>query len=269
FVSYASGTDISVLTGGLGADRFVLSTATADNQADFNYSFSRDSVLSTQGAPDRITDFNAGEGDLLRSGITNGLGGPSGNIPLVWRGAANGGFTATLGQSMSVAGSDLSDTRFLELWSFYNAGTNRTVLFMDRNQDGVVDGSDFRLEFNGNLSLSTASFTAGTFTVKAGTVGADTDTSPALTASADLAYGLGGNDTLNALDGNDTLNGDAGNDSLFGGTGIGADYLYGGVGNDVLEGDAGADYLRGGSGADTLNGGNDSDQLYAEGARDA
>ena len=263
--SYSSG-DKAVLTGGLGADRFVLSGANADNIAagSNNFSYYRYSPVS---APDRIVDFNSAEGDLLRSGITNGLGDYSGNIPLVWRGAAAVGFTATLGQSMALAGSDASDTRFLELWKTYDSASNTTQLFMDRNRDFAVDADDFLLKFTGNIPLDYNSFTAGTFTVKVGTAGNDTNTTPALGAGTDIAFGLTGNDTLNSLDGDDTLNGDGGNDILSGG--LGNDFLYGGIDDDTLNGDDGNDQLYGGIGADTLNGGNGIDTLYAEGYRDA
>jgi Ca2+-binding RTX toxin-like protein len=246
--------------------------AFTDETSDGAYNFSQQS-MSPVSSPDRITDFNAGEGDLLRSGITNGLGG--GSIPLVWRGTAAAGFTAALGQSMAAAGSDPTDTRFLELWTYFDAANNRTVLFMDRNRDFTVDGNDFMLWFDGNLvsnanaalNLGPASFTTGTFAVKVGTAGDDTNTNPVLTTGADLAFGLGGNDSLVGLEGNDTLNGDAGNDTLAGG--LGTDVLYGGTGNDVLNGDAGIDMLYGSSGSDTLSGGDDTDYLYAAGPRDS
>jgi Ca2+-binding RTX toxin-like protein len=207
-------------------------------------------------APDRITDFQLGEGDLIGSGVNSGT---VYGIPVVWRGTATAGFTATVGQSLALAGSDPTDTRFLEFWTFYDIGANKTILFMDRNRDFAVDSDDLRLEFNGNVPLNPASFTAGTFTVKVGTSGADGNTSPVLSASDDLAFGLAGNDSLNGLDGNDTLNGDGGNDTLAGG--LGSDTLYGGTGNDSLNGDTGIDNLYGGAGSDTLNGGDEGDTL--------
>jgi len=253
YYQYISYGDRAVLTGGLGADRF-----------DFDYLVygGNNSPVS---APDRITDFNAAQGDLIGSGVNTGI--TMYGIPVVWRGTASAGFTATVGQSLALAGSDPTDTRFLEFWIFYDIGTNKTILFMDRNRDFAVDSDDLRLEFNGNVPLNPASFTAGTFTVKVGTSGADSNTSPALTADGDLAFGLGGNDSLNGLDGNDTLNGDGGNDTLAGG--LGSDTLYGGTGDDSLNGDAGIDQFYGGEGSDTLNGGDDSDILYAEGSRDS
>jgi Ca2+-binding RTX toxin-like protein len=248
--------DKAILTGGTGADAFVL----GDGYYDFSWL-----GYSPLSAADRITDFKAIEGDRLDSGITDGLGGNHGNIPLVWRGAANAGFSGTVGQSLALAGADANDTRFLELWTFQNGGN--TYLFLDRNRDFAVDSNDFLLRFDGTVALDTNSFSAGTFTVKVGTAGNDGNTHPALSAGDDMAYGLGGNDTLDGLSGNDTLNGDAGTDSLTGG--LGDDRLYGGAGNDTLNGTAGTDVLYGGSGADSLNGGIDGDMLYAEGYEDA
>ncbi|WP_256358687.1 calcium-binding protein [Pseudomonas sp. PDM27] len=244
--------DKAVMTGGLGADHFM-----------FNQDYGLMSI-SPAATPDLITDFNAAQGDIIDTGITNGL---SGNVPVVWRGAAAAGFTAAVGQSTALAGADPTDTRFLEFWTAYNAGTNQTVLYMDRNRDALVDAQDLKILFTGNVALNPASFSAGTFTVKVGTAGADTNTMPALSSGNDLAFGLGGNDTLDGLDGDDTVSGDAGNDSLVGG--LGTDNLYGGSGADVLYGGAGQDWLYGGSGADTLNGGDDADYLLADGAMDS
>jgi Ca2+-binding RTX toxin-like protein len=59
--NYGSYGDRAVLTGGLGADRF-----------DFDYLvYGSNSPVS---APDRITDFNAAQGDLIGSGVNTGTG---------------------------------------------------------------------------------------------------------------------------------------------------------------------------------------------------
>ncbi len=124
--------------------------------------------------------------------------------------------------------------RFLEFWTFYDSTADKTVLFMDRDRDGLVDAEDLKLEFDGNLvsnataalNLGPASFSAGTIILKLGTSGADSNTNPALGNDVDLAYGLGGNDTLDGLEGDDTLNGDAGDDVLSGG--LDRDSLFGG-----------------------------------------
>jgi Ca2+-binding RTX toxin-like protein len=67
---------------------------------------------------------------------------------------------------------------------------------------------------------------------------------------ADLARGLGGNDSMYGYGGNDILYGGNNNDKLYGGTGN--DNLRGDAGNDSLQGDAGKDSLTGGSGADSF-----------------
>jgi Ca2+-binding RTX toxin-like protein len=69
-------------------------------------------------------------------------------------------------------------------------------------------------------------------------------------SSANLLWGL---------DGNDNINGDGGNDTLRGGNG--ADTLDGSVGNDTLYGDAGIDSLIGGWGNDILDGGTGADSM--------
>jgi len=252
---YEYASDRALVTGGGGADLFHLhhSAFTTDNLVSGNFS-----PLS---APLRITDFNAAQGDVLVTGIVDGV---SNNVPVVFRGAAGAGFNGSLGQSMSLAGSDPADTRFLEFYTFQyvEGAATRTVLFMDRNRNATVDAGDLRLEFNGALTLTPESFSAGTFRVKVGTQGDDSNTAPGLGDGDDIAFGFGGNDSFAGLDGNDTLNGDQGSDQLDGGAGN--DRLFGGAGADTLLGGIGVDELRGGSGADQLNGGDDGDSLYAD-----
>ncbi|MEJ6003900.1 calcium-binding protein, partial [Paucibacter soli] len=83
----ASYADRNVATGGAGADSFKI------GYSSYNASNFTTTSYSPVSATDRITDFNAAEGDVLVTGITNGLGGASGNVPVVWRGAAAPGFT--------------------------------------------------------------------------------------------------------------------------------------------------------------------------------
>ncbi len=248
--SVPNNTDAAVLTGGQGADSFEFGVHPGDN-------FTQQYAWSSVAAPDRITDFNVLEGDVIFTGITNGVS--AGSAPLAWRGVAAPGFTATVGQSLALASGGAIETRFLEFWTFYDSTADKTVLFMDRDRDGLVDAEDLKLEFDGNLvsnataalNLGPASFSAGTIILKLGTSGADSNTNPALGNDVDLAYGLGGNDTLDGLE-DDTLNGDAGDDVLSGG--LDRDSLFGGADHDVLYGDAGNDNLSGGSGSDTLHG---------------
>jgi Ca2+-binding RTX toxin-like protein len=268
-VLFATG-DRVLVRGGDGADRFVFSHASSDvvhtsqNLVQATY--------STVAATVRVQDFDFQQGDRIRTGIT--LGTALDGVPVVWRGTADAGFRATVGQELSLAGS--TDARFFEFWTYFDDVTLETVLFMDRTRDGVVNSEDLKIVFNGPVSLDASYFTEGTFTAKIGTNGDDGNTQVALAvveddivgiSGTDLAFGLAGNDTLDAGDGNDTVNGDGGNDVLLGG--YGADHLYGGIGGDSLQGGSGNDELRGGAGADTLEGGEGGDWLHAEGARDS
>ncbi|MEA5602658.1 DUF4347 domain-containing protein [Nostoc sp. UHCC 0252] len=81
--------------------------------------------------------------------------------------------------------------------------------------------------------------------------------------SADIIYGLEGDDRIDGKSGNDSLIGGAGNDSLIGGAGN--DSLIGGAGDDSLIGGAGNDSLIGGDGNDSLIGGAGDDILIGGG----
>ena len=228
-------------TGGTGADRYFLSLAAG--------------MGARLATPVRITDFNAGEGDRLH---VDAVDGGYNDVPLLWRGTAGAGFTATLGQSVSLAGPAVGHAS-IDFWTFYDAGLGRTVLFVDRDGDGLVGANDLRVEFDGNLALTAASFATDTFSAHWGTAGNDGATTPPLTDSGDYGLGLEGNDTLDGLGGTDMLFGDAGNDSLLGGAAN--DTLQGGIGGDTLDGGADADLLYGGAGDDVLYGGLGNDVL--------
>jgi Ca2+-binding RTX toxin-like protein len=86
-----------------------------------------------------------------------------------------------------------------------------------------------------------------------------------------LAYGYGGNDSLEGGTGSDTLYGGSGDDTLSGSYLLLVDrndYLSGGTGNDVLFGDSGNDTLIGGRGNDGLYGGLGNDRLYGGAGND-
>lgn len=255
---YAGGASFSkpahsaVLSGGAGADTFLFT-----REEDY-WSEILSQGMSFPVAPTRITDFNLAEGDRLVSGIREGR---FNQKLVVWRGEASEGFTAAPGQDVELAGADRNDTRFVEFWTAYDAAADQTILYVDRNGDFQVGGYDLKIVFDGNIALTPEMFSAPTFIAKVGTSGADTNTVQALTGSADLAFGLGGDDSLAGLDGNDTLNGDAGDDSLSGGAGV--DSMFGGAGDDDLSGGDDVDILYGGLGADTLWGGNGVDYLDA------
>ncbi|MBF0309281.1 MAG: hypothetical protein HQL56_07115 [Magnetococcales bacterium] len=89
--------------------------------------------------------------------------------------------------------------------------------------------------------------------------GEGNDTLTGYDNTADILYGLDGNDSLSGKDGDDLLDGGAGNDILDGGWG--RDTLIGGAGDDTLGGVSGSldanswnNTYRGGSGNDLLRG---------------
>ena len=265
YTNYNTGTlGRAVASGGPGADQFLFGTA--GSYSSYNLSVAG-SAYSPLAAPDRITDFNPAEGDRIVTTITDGQGGVYNTRPLLWYGSAGAGFQATLGQSVALAGNGGSDDRFMGFWTLYEPLANISVLYMDRDLDGLVSGNDLRLEFNGNLALGPGGFSAGTFTLQAGTGLADTNTNSPLGVTDDYAFGLAGNDTLDGLGGNDSISGDDGRDAVRGGADD--DRVFGGADNDLVNGDAGDDSLYGGTGADTLDGGEGSDELWADGFQDA
>lgn len=76
-----------------------------------------------------------------------------------------------------------------------------------------------------------------------------------------------GHDTVDAAGGDDTLLGGTGDDWLSGGNG--EDEIWGGSGDDLLEGGEEPDLLGGGTGHDTILGGNGSDTIYASSGDDS
>jgi len=253
----------ATVTGGAGADHFHYRTLPGQYLQNFTMP---GAGFSSVAAPDRITDFQQAQGDLLVTGITNGQGGEFNTRALVWLGAADVAFQASLGQSLALAGDDGANPRFLGFWAVADGANNRTLLYMDTDRDGVVSGQDLRIDFDGTVALGPESFSAGTFVVQTGSAGADTDTRIPMGALADNAFGLGGNDTLDGLAGNDSVSGDRGDDQLAGSAGD--DRLFGGEGQDTLNGGDDHDSLYGGTGNDTLDGGEGDDELWADGFQD-
>lgn len=78
-------------------------------------------------------------------------------------------------------------------------------------------------------------------------------------ANANMIYGYGGNDTINAGSGNDSVFGGNGMDQLYGG--VGNDSILGSGGNDTVSGQSGNDWLEGGAANDGVYGGADNDTL--------
>ncbi|MCE3270164.1 MAG: alkaline phosphatase, partial [Ramlibacter sp.] len=245
-----SGRETGVMTGGGGADLFGFNRSEWDNLFWLG--------LSSVGNPGRITDFNMAEGDRIHTNLTEGLVDYS---PVVWRGAAGAGFTATEGQSVLLAGGDPDEEQILELWTAYDAAADQTVLFMDLDRNFVVDAYDLKIVFDGEVALTVECLSEGSVVARRGTDGADDATTLAPTPFDDILLAAGGDDTVRGAAGNDRIYGNDGSDVLIGNDGD--DVLEGAAGDDALYGGAGSDHLRGGAGSDTLMGGEGRDFLLA------
>jgi Ca2+-binding RTX toxin-like protein len=144
---------------------------------------------------DRITDFNAAEGDLIElDSVANGRTAangwwPIGGASLIFRGAMDPANFV----SGAVAAGQRYRHRFVQLWTVQSGGN--TYLVGDSDGDLVLDDTDLVVRFDGIVTLTTASF-ANTFVALAGHHRRDTLTG---TAGADQLYALAGNDTLNGL----------------------------------------------------------------------
>ncbi|WP_397542851.1 calcium-binding protein [Roseovarius salis] len=130
------------------------------------------------------------------------------------------------------------------------------------------DGDDTLTGFGGNDVLEGG---AGNDVLRGGR-GRDT---LAGGAGEDRLFGLIGNDSIEAGGGNDILVGGGGRDKLLGQAGsdllkgsAGNDRLFGGAGADRLFGGTGADFIRGGGGNDRLIGGAGDDRLVGDTGRD-
>jgi Ca2+-binding RTX toxin-like protein len=258
--------------GGAGADRFVVGSADFDSFVRMPPGGLDGRMVSLWDAPVRIQDFNPLEGDRIETGHQQDAevwwrhSWPAASF---WRGEAAPGFTASLGQSVSLAGGG-GDSAGIHFWTIYDASKDLTKLFADRNANGVVDRLDLLLVFDGNrvshadaaMNLRAAHFSAGTFLFEVnGSGGADASAQLELGDGADRVDAQGGDDVLDGAGGDDLLVGGAGDDSLLGGDG--QDRLDGGAGRNRLEGGAGDDELRSSSGLDLLLGGDGQDTLIA------
>ncbi|WP_043359590.1 calcium-binding protein [Belnapia sp. F-4-1] len=251
------GAGADLLTGGAGADRFILQ---GSGGLDSSLAF-----------PDRIADFNAGDGDLL---VLRGEAIGAGLLPL-----ATGSFGLSGGASLPVgfggalaarvapvAGMALPDaTGGQGLTLHWQPGLAAGGwLLLDLDGDGLLGTADLVVRFDLPTwqAIGAGSFVAGTFSTL-GTAGAD---SLVGTAGADRIHGFAGADALAGLDGDDTLLGGDGADVLLGGTGF--DSLVGGEGGDSLDGGDGTDVLDGGNGDDGLAGGVGDDLLLGGAGND-
>ena len=205
------------MTGGPGADMFIL---TAD------------------GTPDVITDFQPGQDRLDLSAWVGLSSADQLRIDTRSWGAELGFRTETL-ELRSASGTGLSRTEVL--WT--------SVLNLTRAPVGSLadSGGDTQPAPPPLPPLGMS---------RLGGAGNDRLTGG---NGADTLNGAAGNDTLTGLAGDDRLTGGAGQDQLFGGAGN--DWLSGVDGNDNLFGGAGDDTLIGWTGADTMDGGEGAD-LY-------
>ena len=167
------------LTGGAGADRFILNWA-----------------------PNRITDFASGSDVLQLDGNVFARVGVSGRLA-----ADDSRFYAAAGANDAHDSSDRV---------IYN--TTSGELFYDEDGTGPAAARHFAtLEGAPTLSAQSIEVVNGqVVNAVSGTSGNDNLTG---TSNDDRIAGVGGNDTISALAGNDTVDGGDGNDTLTGGTG--------------------------------------------------
>ncbi|MDX5381668.1 MAG: hypothetical protein LPJ92_01605 [Rhodobacterales bacterium] len=194
-------------------------------------------VLTADGAPDVITDFQPGQDRLDLSAWVGLSSTDQLRIDTRSWGAELGFRTETL-ELRSASGSGLSRSEVL--WT--------PILNLTRAPVGSLADSGITLPEPPPLPPLGLS--------RLGGAGNDRLTGG---NGADTLHGGAGNDTLTGLAGDDRLTGGAGQDQLFGGAGN--DWLSGVDGNDTLLGGAGDDTLIGWTGADTMDGGEGAD-LY-------
>lgn len=229
----------SIVTGGIGADRFDL--IRTDSYGNF-----------ALGGFHLITDFNEAEGDRFNFGLPGHY-----QQPLIFRGALdNPVFSLQAGQSFSSSdyGSDLA-----QIWTWGSG--DETFMIVDLDGSGDLGEADYVVRLGGSVILTAGAFEPDTLlTSPGGTAGADVIQG---TDSYDVIYGLSGDDVIHAGAGNDYLYGNSGDDQISGGAD--SNYIYGGDGDDVLTGGHGVNRIHGGGGSDVIYGGDAGDELNAAG----
>ena len=234
------------LTGGAGADRYVFALGGGPRS---------DSSPISDSEVDRITDF---EGAGVAGGDLIELPPYAGFLPLAFNDAAyNFTFTA-FGQDGVQMPTDWVGDGFVDIVWKYNSVNSRVEIWVDDNDDGQFSEGDMLIYLDGITAIKRYDL-VDNFPAWRGTQVGETY---AGNSQNNIAYALGGNDTVSGGDGADQINGGAGNDNLSGDAD--GDQLFGNADNDILSGGDGNDYLYGGSGNDTLNGGNDADVLWAD-----
>jgi Ca2+-binding RTX toxin-like protein len=233
------------LRGGSGADTFAFGTMFTASEPN--------TVLATV----QVRDFNETDGDRIDVSRLVSL---DSNLPIVWRGAAPGGFGATLGEAapIGVPGFDA-----LYLWTLQEG--SQTILYADVDRNGLVDAADLRVAFDGAPPLGPTSFVAGTIAL----VGTEGDDMLLGTVTSETLYGLSGDDRIDTGGGADRVYGGAGRDWIragFDGDPMdGDDWVDASWGDDEVHGGEGNDTLYGGSGGDQVFGDAGNDILYADG----
>jgi Ca2+-binding RTX toxin-like protein len=141
--------------------------------------------------------------------------------------------------------------------SFVITGSGLSWNYADSGPLGAVSGVEFKTAGT-TLYKITGSFWDETFNGydEGYDLGSSIGTLYGMTAEVawwlrgnDTVNGSSGNDKLRGYNGNDTVNGNAGNDMVAGNAG--SDKLYGGDGDDLLKGGGGTNLVDGGAGIDT------------------
>ena len=254
------------MTGGAGADVF---------------------ILSADGEVDTITDFTAGEDQIVLSlwpmlrdisqlsislradGMQISYGGETLIVlsadggPIDYRDLDNGDLIGGLRLPQSIEPG--------------YPGPETPPIDLDPADPLPVDTSGANTMLNG-VQVLTAGNLDDLRDALTGTASAPTTTGVISGGDAsDQLSGSGENDVIMAGSGNDTVNSGTGDDTLLGRGGddmlqgeAGADILLGGAGDDTLNGGTGNDLLQGGAGADTFifNGGEDLISDFEQGIDD-
>lgn len=225
----------TVLIGGAGSDRFVITDATV--------------------APGRAAEIHGGDAAVALTSVA---------------GVESIASVSALGDT-SIDTLDLSElagfgTLTVDLAAGTLRGANSALL---ATFDGIesVTGSAGRDVILGDGGSNAVDGGAGDDQI----VGGSGDDILGGGAGEDILSGDGGNDVLTGGAGDDFLAGGGGDDGLFGGAGddqlagnSGADVLNGEAGDDTLDGGSSGDIVNGGAGRDTINGGTGDDIIYGD-----
>ena len=192
-----------VISGGAGADQIYgnigADTLTGGAGADsFKYVTASDSTAS---AMDRITDFTAGDGDVVDMAAAYGMS---------YTATAYGSVQGTVSATISTI---LADSATADQVVFFTQGGNGYLVFHGIDNHVQANGTVIRLD--GVTTAPPRSALVNMMTL-AGTGAPDVLTG---TADIDIIGGSGGRDTINGGDGNDVIIGGGDGDVLTGGAG--------------------------------------------------